>query len=118
MDVRNTIDGSLQISTDVVAKIAHLAAMEIDGVADVSAGNAQSVRGLLTKASLNKPVTVEIQDGVASIVVRIVAQYGICIMPVCEKVQESVKQAVQNMTGITVSRVDVIVAGLSESEQN
>ena len=32
----------------------------------------------------------------------------------CAKVQENVKQTIQNMTGITVSRVDVIVAGLEE----
>ncbi len=39
---------------------------------------------------------------------------GSKIMPVCAKVQENVKQTIQNMTGITVSRVDVIVAGLEE----
>ena len=54
MDVRNSIDGSLQISNEVVAKIAKLAALEIDGVADVSSGSMQSVRGLLSKASLQK----------------------------------------------------------------
>ena len=95
MDVRNSIDGSLQISNEVVAKIAKLAALEIDGVADVSSGSMQSVRGLLSKASLQKPVTVDLSDGVAV-------------------VQENVKQTIQNMTGITVSRVDVIVAGLEE----
>ena len=65
MDVRNSIDGSLQISNEVVAKIAKLAALEIDGVADVSSGSMQSVRGLLSKASLQKPVTVDLSDGVA-----------------------------------------------------
>ena len=35
MDVHNTIGGSLQISTEVIAKIARLAALEVDGVADV-----------------------------------------------------------------------------------
>lgn len=112
MDVRNTIGGSLQISTEVLAKIASLAALEIDGVRDVAPGNAQSVRGLLGKASLHRPVTVEMQDGVASLTVRIIAQYGAKIMPLCEKVQENVKQTIQNMTGITVSRVDVVVSGL------
>ena len=47
MDVRNTVNGSLQISTEVLAKIARLAALEIDGVAEVSSGSRQSVRGLL-----------------------------------------------------------------------
>lgn len=118
MDVRNTAVGSLQISTGVVAKIARLAALEIEGVADVSAGGAQSVRGLLAKASLDKAVTVEMQDGVASVAVRIIAAYGSKIVPVCEKVQENVKQTIQNMTGITVSRVDVIVAGLTEPQED
>ena len=112
MDVRNSIDGSLQISNEVVAKIAKLAALEIDGVADVS--SMQSVRGLLSKASLQKPVTVDLSDGVAVVQVHVIAKYGSKIMPVCAKVQENVKQTIQNMTGITVSRVDVIVAGLEE----
>ena len=111
MDVRNSIDGSLQISNEVVAKIAKLAALEIDGVADVSSGSMQSVRGLL---SLQKPVTVDLSDGVAVVQVHVIAKYGSKIMPVCAKVQENVKQTIQNMTGITVSRVDVIVAGLEE----
>ena len=102
MDVRNSIDGSRQISNEVVAKIAKLAALEIDGVADVSSG------------SLQKPVTEELSDGVAVVQVHVIAKYGSKIMPVCAKVQENVKQTIQNMTGITVSRVDVIVAGLEE----
>ena len=100
MDVRNTVAGSLQISTDVVAKIAALAAKE--------------VRGLLNKASLHKPVTVVIEDGVATVTLYIVSNYGCKIVSVCEKVQENVKQTIQNMTGITVKRVDVIVTGLAE----
>ena len=92
MDVRNSIDGSLQISNEVVAKIAKLAALEIDGVADVSSGSMQSVRGLLSKASLQKPVTVDLSDGVAVVQVHVIAKYGSKIMPVCAKVQENVKQ--------------------------
>lgn len=114
MDVRNTIGGSLQISTEVLAKIARLAALEIDGVAEVSAGSNQSVRGILGKTSLQKPVTVEMEDGIATVSVRLIARYGTKIMPVCEKVQDNVKHTIQNMTGITVSRVDVIVSGLAE----
>lgn len=114
MDVRNTIGGSLQISTDVLAKIARLAALEIDGVAEVSSGSSQNVRGLLGKTGLQRAVTVEMEDGIASVVVRLIAVYGCKIMPVCDQVQENVKQTIQNMTGITVSRVDVIVTGLAE----
>ena len=83
MDVHNTIGGSLQISTEVIAKIARLAALEVDGIATVT--------------------------------VHITVVYGNKVMPLCEKVQENVKQAIQNMTGITVARVDVLVVGLTET---
>lgn len=115
MDVQKSIGGSLQISSDVLAKIARLAALEIDGVAEVSTGSRQSVRGLLGKTSLQKPVTVVMEDGVATLTIRLIARYGSKIMPLCEKVQENVKQTIQNMTGITVSRVDVLVEGLAET---
>ncbi|MDD4851404.1 MAG: Asp23/Gls24 family envelope stress response protein [Gemmiger sp.] len=114
MDVQNTLGGSLQISTEVVAKIAKLAALEIEGVADVSTGPSQSVRGLLGKTSLQKPVTVDMQEGVAVVTIDVIAVYGCKIMAVSEKVQENVKQTIQNMTGITVSRVNVVVVGLTE----
>lgn len=112
MDVRSTEAGSLQISTDAVARIAQLAALEVDGVADIAAAKpCPGVLGMRKPAA--KPVSVELQDGVAQLRVSILAASGSKIMPVCERVQENVKHTVQNMTGITVSRVDVLVAGLA-----
>ena len=108
MDVQKTIGGSLQISTEVLAKIARLAALEIDGVAEVTTGGSQNVRGLLGRTGL------VLEDGIATVTVHLAAVYGSKIMPLCEKVQENVKQTIQNMTGITVARVDVLVVGLAE----
>lgn len=116
MDVQNTIGGSLQISTDVLAKIARLAALEVGGVAEVTTGNSQNVRSLLGRTGLRKPVGVVLEDGVATVTVQLTVDYGQKIMPLCEKVQENVKQTIQNMTGITVSRVDVLVVGLAQPE--
>ena len=67
MDVHNTIGGSLQISTEVIAKIARLAALEVDGVADVATGTSQNVRSLLGRTGLQKPVTVVMEDGIATV---------------------------------------------------
>ena len=63
MDVHNTIGGSLQISTEVIAKIARLAALEVDGVSDVATGTSQNVRSILGRTGLQKPVTVVMEDG-------------------------------------------------------
>ena len=77
MEVKNSdmMRGSLQISTDVIAKISRLAALEIEGVKAVSCGNSP-VKGLFAKVNIRKPVEVELSDEVAQITVSIVAQYG------------------------------------------
>ncbi len=113
MEALNSGKGSLKISKKAIAKIACLAALEVEGVSDVILGSRQSVRGLLSKANLQKPIKVDLQDGVAKVSVCVLAAYGAKIVQMCGKIQENVKQTIQNMTGITVSRVDVVVAGLA-----
>ena len=63
------------------------------------------------------PVTVEMRDGTAEITLEIVAAFGARIPAVAEKVQENVKSAVQNMTNVTVSRVDLVIAGLAPAAE-
>ena len=55
-------------------------------------------------------------DGTASITLHLMMQFGARIPSVAEKVQENVKSAVQNMTNVTVSRVDLVIAGLTEAQ--
>ncbi len=112
----NVVNGSLQISTDVIGKIAKLAATEIDGVVDVCAGSA-GMRSFLGKVNLQKPVSVELLENVAEITVSLTVRYGSQIPTVCEKVQENVKSAVQNMTSITVARVNIVVVGVLQEPE-
>ena len=116
MDMQNMdlMGGSLQISTDVIAKIARCAAMEIDGVADVSCGRQQNKKAkeLLEMVNLQSPVTVEMREGTADITLNLIVRFGTCVPVIAEKVQKNVKNAVQNMTHVTVSRVNLVVAGL------
>ena len=63
-----------------------------------------------------RPIVVEMTEDVAEITVNILVKYGCKIPPLAERVQENVKNAVQNMTQITVSRVNVVVAGLAPEQ--
>ena len=115
MDLRG---GSLQISTEVLGKIARCAALEVAGVAEVSCGSQnRKVKDFLERANVQSPVTVEMRDGTAEITLHLVVAFGARIPSVAEKVQENVKQTIQNMTGITVSRVDVLVVGLTDAAE-
>lgn len=114
MDLRG---GSLQISTEVLGKIARCAALEVAGVAEVSCGSQnRRVKDFLERANVQSPVTVEMRDGTAEITLHLVVAFGARIPSVAEKVQENVKTAVQNMTNVTVSRVDLVIAGLAPAQ--
>lgn len=114
MEVKRTNEqiGSLYISTGVIEKVAKLAALEIDGVAEVSTGSS-GVKGVFAKANLQKAVDVKMYDGVAEIDVNIIVKYGCKVPSVCKNVQEAVKSNVQNMTDIAVSKVNIVVAGIN-----
>ena len=114
MDLRG---GSLQISTEVLGKIARCAALEVAGAAEVSCGSQnRKVKDFLERANVQSPVTVEMRDGTAEITLHLVVAFGARIPSVAEKVQENVKTAVQNMTNVTVSRVDLVIAGLAPAQ--
>ena len=74
------------------------------------------VQGFFKRMAAQKPILVELSEDIAEITVNIVVEYGCKIPPLCEKVQENVKTSVQNMTSITVSKVNVIVAAVAEDQ--
>lgn len=113
MEVKNqdVLGGSLQISTEVVEKIAKIAALEVDGVAKVTC-SVSGVKGILHRVPIQKPVLVELVEDVAEITIRLALNYGCKAPYVCEKVQQNIKAAIQNMTHVTVSKVNVIVNGV------
>ena len=118
MDLQNMDlqGGSLQISTEVIAKIARCAALEVEGVAGVSCGTQNKKLKDLLEASIQPPVAVEMRDGTAELTLHLIMASGARIPAVAEKVQENVKSAVQNMTSVTVSRVNLVIAGLAAEQ--
>ena len=118
MDLQNMDlqGGSLQISAEVIAKIARCAALEVEGVAEVSCGTQNKKLKDLLEASIQPPVAVEMRDGTAELTLHLIMASGARIPAVAEKVQENVKSAVQNMTSVTVSRVNLVIAGLAAEQ--
>lgn len=105
-------NGEVVIADEVVAVIAGLAAMEVEGVASM-AGNA--TRELISKIgikSLSKGVKVDILEGVVTVALALHIKYGYNIMGISTKVQEKVKASVENMTGLSVADVNVRVTGV------
>ena len=104
--------GEIIIADEVIAVITGLAAMEVDGVASL-AGNA--TRELISKIgikTLSKGVKVDVLEDVVTVDAALNLKYGFNIKSVSEKVQEKVKVAIVNMTGLNVADVNIRVAGI------
>lgn len=105
----NTV-GTVQISDEVVAIIAGLAATEVDGVASMAGNITNELVGKLGMKNLSKGVKVEVMEGVVSVDLALNIKYGYSIPKTSANVQEKVKSAIENMTGLEVSDVNVSIA--------
>lgn len=104
--------GTVSYANDVIATIAGLAAMEVSGVAGMSGGVVDGIVELVGRKNLTKGIKVEVGNHEAAIDTFIVIQYGTKIQEVAKLIQDSVKKAVENMTGLKVIEVNVHIQGI------
>ena len=109
--------GEVQIADEVVAIIAGLAATEVDGVDSMAGNITNELVGKLGMKNLSKGVKVEVTEEHVCVNMALNLKYGYSIPDVCEKVQEKVKNAIENMTGLTVLDVNIKIAGVSLEEK-
>ncbi len=104
--------GIVRIADEVVSIVAGLAAADIEGVASMSGGIAGGIAEVLGRRNLSKGVKVEVGTEDAKIDIFIIVKYGVRIPDVAWDIQESVKKAVETMTGLKVAHVNVHVQGV------
>lgn len=113
-------DGTVSFATEVVATIAGLAATEVEGVASMSAPSSGLADMFSRKNTRNftKGVRIDLDGSTVAVHITIVVDYGSPVPEVARNIQENVKKAIETMSGLEVSTVDVHVAGISfEKEQ-
>ncbi len=110
--------GGLAINNDVVAQIAKIAALEIEGVAGM-ATKPLDIKGVLVKDGLKtKSVAVGVKDGVLMLDVYIKVHDNVKIKTVAEAVQQNVKEKVQNMTSNAVAKVNVYISDVAFEDES
>lgn len=110
--------GTIKITDEVVAIIAGIAAMEVPGVTSMSGGIAGGIAEALGRKNLSKGVKVEVGEREAAIDLYIIVEYGYRIPEVAWTIQEKVKNAVEDMTGLRVVEVNIHIQGVNiEREQ-
>ena len=106
--------GSIRISDEVVEVIAGLAAAEVEGINGMSGGFVGDLAQMLGRnKNLAKGVKVEVGEHEVAVDLFVMVEYGVSIPEVAVRVQEAVKGAIENMTGLLVVEVNVHVQGVN-----
>ncbi|MBR5800661.1 MAG: Asp23/Gls24 family envelope stress response protein [Lachnospiraceae bacterium] len=105
--------GTVKIADDVVAVIAGLAAVEVEGVVSMTGNISKELLSKMGVKNLNKGVKVEVFNKTVKVDLALVVAYGYNIPAVSQKVQDKVKTTVENMTGLEVTDVNVRISGVS-----
>lgn len=107
--------GEVKIADEVVAIIAGLAATEVEGVSSMAGNITNEIVSKLGMKNLSKGIFVEVLDNEVKVDVAINIAYGYSIPEVSKKVQDRVKSAIENMTGLNVAVVNVRIATVDMS---
>ncbi len=105
--------GAVQIADDVVAMIASLAATEVDGVSAMAGNITNELMSKVGMRNLTKGVKVEVAEQRVKVDLAVTMEYGYNIPATCQKVQTKVKNAIENMTGLSCSDVNLRIAGIN-----
>lgn len=109
--------GTVKIADDVVAMIAALAATEVEGVASMAGNVTHELLSRVGVKNATKGARVEVLHKKVKIDLAITVEYGYNIPATCQRVQAKVKNAVENMTGLDVTDVNIRIAGISVSKE-
>ncbi|CCQ96606.1 conserved hypothetical protein [[Clostridium] ultunense Esp] len=112
--VEETEKGKLYINENVIARIAGGSAMEVFGVVGMASQQflKDGFAELLGRENLTKGIDVHIVDQEVNLNLYIIVGYGTKISEVAHNVQERIRYALQEIAGISVNKVNIIVQGV------
>ena len=104
--------GVVKIADDVVAMIASLAATEVKGVSALAGNITNELMSKVGMKKLTRGVKVEVTEGCVRVDLMLTMEYGYNIPATCSQVQAKVKAAIENMTGLACTDVNIRIAGV------
>lgn len=105
--------GVVQIADEVVTIIAGLAATEVEGVASMAGNITNELVAKIGKKNLSKGVKISVESGTVIVWLAVNIEYGYSIPEVSNAVQDKVKNAIETMTGLDVSEVNIRIADVN-----
>lgn len=111
-------ENGIKIADDVIATIAGKAASEVNGVYSMAGGFAGGISEVFGKKNYTKGIKVDNTEKGIKIDVNIIVEYGARIPDVAYEIQNRVKKAIENMTGLKIDEINVHIQGVNTSSDN
>jgi uncharacterized alkaline shock family protein YloU len=112
--------GVTRIEDNVVAKIAGIAAQEVEGV-QMGGGTARAIGGFLDSVTggggETRGVAVEVGEVETAIDLTMAVEYGRPIPQISEAVRRNVINRMENLTGLQVTQVNITVSDVMLPEE-
>ena len=112
--VKEVQNNCLKVSEDVINRIVEIAVSEVKGVYGLS-----NVRfpfsNIFVNSEKSPAVKIKMHGDAVEISVSIIVTYGCKVSLTAENVQKKIKEDIQTMTGVTVSKINVFISGVSLS---
>lgn len=104
--------GNIRIHKNVIASIASIAALEIEGVKRIGGNFASRLLELIGKNSLI-PIKVDIdKNDEIRVEVPLVIKYGYNIPDIANKVQENIRIALEKMTNLSIKYININIQSI------
>lgn len=104
--------GEVNISDNVLAVISAMAALEVDGVVGMAGNITSEIVEKLGMKKISKGVRVDVDENNVMVDVSIVLKMNDNIVEISKKVQDKIKNTVENMTGLEVVNVNVNISNV------
>ncbi len=104
--------GNIRIHKNVIASIASIAAVEIEGVKRLGGGFRSGILELIgKKALLAIKVDIDKNDEIR-LDVPLVIKYGFNIPDIANKAQENIRQALEKMTNLSIKYININIQSI------
>lgn len=106
------IEGQFKVSKDVIFTITKNAVLDIDGVCSIASAKKKMLKNLFLSQTDSESININFVNDTVEISICLFVKPGVRVKSVAEQVQNQVKNEVQSMTGITVSKVNVTISDI------
>jgi uncharacterized alkaline shock family protein YloU len=108
-------NGNVKISEDVIFTIADHAIHEVEGFVALSTKPGADIADKIGKKNWGKGMKITIgEDSTLSVECNVIIAYGQSVVAVANAIQDALTSALESMTGVKVSCVNVNICGIAQ----